>query len=223
MLSALAYKEWLKLRRVFWVPIAAAAVGLGDTLLTYRHVNEIIGPVMLWLDAVYYDKVFFSGVMFAGVFAGAWFALFQFVPECAGNRLRLLFHLPVPHRRSVYFIAGTGLCATAAVAGGTLLGVALIVGRYMPAEAVARAIITCAPWMLAALPAYMGTALVVMESSWVRRLCLGITTALFIMPLFASQVPGAYATGLPAFAAASLLWLLPLDVQAHRFKRGTRW
>lgn len=223
MHSALAYKEWLKLRRVFWVPLAVAALALGYTLVSFRHVAEVIGPVMLWLDAVFYEKVFYNHVQLVTAFSGIWFALFQFVPECSGKRLRLLFHLPVPHRKAIYSIVAIGLGATLGVAALTLAGVAAIVATYLPAEAVVSAMVTTAPWLLAGIPAYMGTALVIMEPRPARKLFLSAIFVLFLLPLFDNPVPAAYGPILPGYAVLCLLWLLPLDLLAHRFKRGTTW
>lgn len=223
MLSSLIYKEWLKLRRVFWVPFALLALGLGDAVINFRHINEVIGPVMLWLDAVYYEKIFYSGIKFIGIFTGVWFALFQFVPECSGKRLRLLFHLPVDHRKALYFIALSGLLATLGVCLLAMGGVGIIISGYMPSECVRDALITCAPWMLASIPAYMGTSLTIMEPLRMRKMLVAGITALFILPLFESQVPTAYSQSLAAFCAITLLWSFPMSLLAYRFKRGTKW
>ncbi|UIJ38351.1 hypothetical protein LWC08_01940 [Desulfobaculum bizertense] len=223
MLSSLAYKEWLKLRYVFWVPFLFIALALGDALITFRHVNEIIGPLMLWLDAVFYDKVFFDSLLPAGVFCGIWTALFQFVPECQGKRLRLLFHLPVRHRVSLYFIIFTGLLICSAGLLVSLGGLSLLVAHYLPREMVIRSVLTALPWMLASYPAYLGTVLLIVEPLWTRKFLLGILTVLFLKPFFASEIPGAYQHSILSFALLTLLWLFPLDVLANRFKRGARW
>ncbi|WP_147818881.1 hypothetical protein [Salidesulfovibrio onnuriiensis] len=223
MFAALAYKEWLKLRLVFWVPLAAVLVALALALVDFRHVNEMIGPVMLWYDVALLDKVFYSDLRYVFVCVSVWFALFQFVPECTDNRLRLLFHLPVPRRKAVYFMVGVGLICTAVVGLAAVSGLACIVGAFMPVEAVCIAVLTCAPWLLASIPAYLGTVLVVMEPAWPHKFVHGAVTALFVHGLTASSMQGAYEHTIVLYALGCLLWILPIELAAFRVKRGGAW
>jgi len=219
----LAYKEWLKLRLVFWVPLGAVFVALGLALVGFRHVNEIIGSTMLWYDVALLDKVFYSDLKYVAVFAALWFALFQFVPECTGKRLRLLFHLPVPRRSAVYFMVGVGMSCVVAVCLVAAIGVACIVGAFMPVEAVRTVLFTCTPWFLAGIPAYLGTVLMIMEPAWPHKFLHGAATALFVHELTTTSMQGAYEYSLPIYALACLLWVLPIELAAFRFKRGGAW
>lgn len=223
MFAALLYKEWLKLRLVFWGPLVAILVSLGLALINFRHVNEIIGPVMLWYDAVLLDKIFYSELKYVFVFTAMWFALFQFVPECSGKRLRLLFHLPVPRRRGMYFMVGVGLTCTIAIGLIGVGGVACIVGAFMPVEAVRIAVLTCLPWTLASLPAYLGTVLVVMDPAWPHKFLHGAVTALFVYELTAPSMQGAFEPTIVLYALCCLLWILPVELAAFRVKRGAAW
>ncbi|XPV74701.1 MAG: hypothetical protein ACNI27_08620 [Desulfovibrio sp.] len=223
MIAALAYKEWLKLRGVFWGPLIVVGAALCFVFISFRHVNEIIGSTMLWVDVAIADKIFYTNLKYVAVYAGVWFALFQFIPECSGKRLRLLFHLPVNRRKSVYFMVGIGLLCTAAVCGVAAAGLACIVGTYMPFQAVKMTLLTCAPWLLAGIPAYLGAVLVVMDPSWWHKLMHGFVTTVFIFILTAPTMQGAFEHSLHFYALACLFWVLPLEVAAFRFKRGVTW
>ena len=223
MFTALAYKEWLKLRLVFWVPFLSVFVGLALIWVTFRHVNEMIGPTMLWVDVALVDKVFYYNLKYASVFAALWFALFQFVPECSGKRLRLLFHLPVPRRHAVYFMVGIGVACVALVCLVAIIGVAGIVSYYMPIEAVKTVLLTVAPWFLAGLPVYLGTVLVIMEPALPHKFLHGAASLFFAYELTSTSMQGAYEYSLPLYALACLLWVLPIELAAYRFKRGMSW
>lgn len=223
MFTALTYKEWLKLRLVFWVPLAVTLAALAQVLVSFRHVNEIIGPTMLWIDVALADKVFYTDLKYVAVFAAVWFALFQFVPECSGKRLRLLFHLPVPRRRAVAFMVGIGLICVTSVCLLSVIGLGLIVGHYMPFQAVRTVLLTCLPWLLAGFPAYLGTVLVTMEPAMPHKFMHGLATVLFVDMLTSTAVQGAFEHRLWLYGAACLLWLLPIEMAAYRFKRGLSW
>ena len=220
MFAALAYKEWLKLRMVFWVPLLGALLASGSVWATMRHVNEIIGPGMLWYDALLADKIFYADFKSVPALSALWFALFQFVPECSARRLRLLFHLPVPRRRAIYFMVVVGLACTAATCFLGLVAIGLIIRHYMPIEAVCTAFLTCGPWWLSAFTTYLGAVLVLMEPSWSHKLVYGLCTAVFALVLTSTAMQGAYLHSLPWYALACLLWVLPVELAAGRFKRG---
>ncbi|BCS88133.1 hypothetical protein [Pseudodesulfovibrio sediminis] len=223
MYTALAYKEWLKLRRVFWVPLIVVLGALASIFISFRHVNEIIGPTMLWIDVAVADKIFYNDLRYVPVFAAMWFALFQFIPECSGKRLRLLFHLPVPRRRALYFMVGIGLACTGVVCVIGAIGLALIVGHYMPFQAVRCVVFTCAPWFMAGFPAYLGTVLVIMDPAWPHKFMHGFVSILFVQELISSASQGAFEYSLIYYALACLLWILPIEVSAYRFKQGVSW
>ncbi|WP_319542100.1 hypothetical protein [uncultured Pseudodesulfovibrio sp.] len=223
MFTALVYKEWLKLRLVLWVPFLAVLTALGLVLVSFRHVKEMIGATMLWVDVALVEKVFYYDLRYVSVFAALCFALFQFVPECSGKRLRLLFHLPVPRRQAVYFMVGIGLACTALVCMVAAIGLAGIVGYYMPAEAVKMVLLTAAPWFLAGIPVYLGVVLVIMEPALPHKFLHGGATVLFVLELTTTSMQGAFEYSLSLYVLACLLWVLPIELAAYRFKRGMAW
>jgi len=221
MLRALLYKEWIKLRYAGWLAPAAILLGLGDAWLKLRGVRNNHGPVDLWNMLLFKQTIFFETLLLTLPLAGVWLAAVQYRPECAGRRLRLALHLPVPHRTALYAPAAVGLALLTLAGGLALGGFALILCGYgMPAELVAPIVRTALPALLAGHVAYLATAAALADTRMIRRCVIGCAGLAYALLLLKTYGYDAMTGSLGWYALASLPWILPLEAAALRLKEG---
>lgn len=222
MITPFLFKEWIKLRRLAWVPPVLVAGALVDAWLSMRGLRTNHGATQLWNALVYKQDIHFDKLAYALPLSGVWYACIQFLPECSGRRLRLLFHLPVSHWRALYLPAAVGLACVTVLSGGTLAGlwVILAVGFHLPAELALPMVQTALPWGLAALVAYLATATTIAEPSALRRLAVALAGFAFVSMLTQTAGFAGMTRSLGLYGLLCLLWLLPLEAAALRVKEG---
>ncbi len=220
MYRALLYKEWIKLR---WVFLLLCGIGLWtvvDLLLSVREYFEFMKPVEVWEVAIRKKFLIYSGMKYVPLIAGVGIALVQFIPETRKRRLRLLFHIPLSHNRSLYFMMAVGLGFTLSVIALNALGLVAILPAYYPPELVRSALLTAAPWFLAGIAAYFATVLVVVEPVWWRRVGYAFLSYLVIMLCYNGSGYDTYAHSLWKYALLISLYFFTVILPAFRFKRG---
>lgn len=221
MIKSLFYKEWIKLR---WVLLGAAILTAGllvYILLSVREVMEFKSAMDAWYNYIHIQKNFYTVIKYNALAWGAIFAFTQFVFETRQRRLRLLFHLPLAHNRSLYWMMAAGLASLAAVCLLTMGGLAWITLAYFPAEVFNSVMWTIAPWLAAGFAAYFCMALFLLEPSWQRKVAFLFMGCLVGMLFFQGGGYDAYKHSLAAyFAFAFVLGFAPL-LPAFRFKRGS--
>lgn len=214
-------KEGIKLRLLVWVPFLVLAAALVDVLLTYRGIRAVHGPVSLWADLIYKQSVHFTRLQWAFIFSGLWFASVQFLPECAGKRLRLLFHLPVSHTISLYAMVAVGfvLCLTSILF--TLSGF-WAVAQHMgfPAELCQAMLLTLLPWGLAAFVAYCAAASAIAEPEFLRKAAFAMAGYVYISLLTYTQGFAGMGNSIWLYVTACLPWPFALEAAALRVKEG---
>lgn len=222
MNTALLFKEWIKLRKLAWIPLLLIIGALVDAWLSLRGLRANHGPTPLWNALVYKQGIYFDKLAYVLPLAGVWYACVQYLPECSGKRLRLLFHLPTSHWRALYLPAAVGLACMAAIsllALGGLWAILALALRF-PAELVGPMVETALPWTLAGAVAYLATAAVIAEPAGFRRLAIALA-ALAYISMLTPLLGFAVMTGsLVWYVLACLPWLLPLEAAAQRVKGG---
>ncbi len=222
MVQALVYKEWIKLR---WFLLGLAVLSLlscGNLFLYMRRLFEFRPAMTVWMTMIHDHRVLYAGIKYNAVIAGVVIAAVQFIPETTKRRLRLLFHLPVPQATAIYMMVGIGLLCTAVLAMIDLACLVATIHRYFPAEVVRSATATSAAWWLAGLIAYVGTALVLLEPAWWRKIAYGATAYFFVSLLMKGKSYELYNAVLWRYALLLLLFLLAIHLPAYRVKRGIR-
>lgn len=220
MYSALLYKEWIKIR---WVLLIVSGISLWTLIqlfLTVRELFEFMDPMNVWIDAVHRKSVFYSGLKYNALLAGLGIALIQFVPETVKRRLRLLFHLPVSHNRSLYFMMGAGLACTLFVIALNVTGLLVVIAPRYPAELVWSAMATTAPWFFAGIAAYFATALVIVEPLWWRRFLYAVLSFGVVYLFLGGRGYETYAHSFWKYVLLGSLFVLTIVLPAFRFKRG---
>ncbi|WP_168734205.1 hypothetical protein [Pseudothauera nasutitermitis] len=217
----LLYKEWIKLRYLGLVPFALLLVGLGDSFYDMHGMKSANGGLSLWNAVIFRSHMPFEPMRYLPLFSGVWLAAVQFVPECFNRRLRLFFHLPVNEHKALFLILGLGAGLLSALVGILCLAQACITSLFMPAEAARLSILTLAPWCLAGFIAYAATALILIETSPVRRLWHGGAGTVFVLALVDARGYGSHIDGLPWFGLIAALWFATISNVLDRAKRGS--
>lgn len=222
MITPFLFKEWIKLRRLAWVPPLLVAGALVDAWLSMRGLRTNHGATQLWNALVYKQDIYFDKLAYALPLSGMWYACVQYLPECSGRRLRLLFHLPVSHWQALYVPAAVGLVCVAVLSVGALTGLWAILafGFRLPSEIALPMVLTALPWGLAALVAYLASAATIAEPSALRRLAVALAGFAFVSMLTRTAGFAGMTGSLGVYALLCLLWLLPLEAAAQRVKEG---
>jgi hypothetical protein len=222
MIAALFGKEWIKAR--WWLLLATAVTvfTLGKLFLAVRESFEFNDANALLNAVVHRKLVFYDGIRFNAIVAGLLLAAAQFLPEVRGRRLRLLFHLPLPHDLSLAVMVAAGLAGTGLVVALNLMGLVVILAPRYPGDVVASAVVTSLPWLLAGFAAYGGAALVLLEPTWWRKIAFGAMAYALLDLYFLGGPYEAYAPSLPQFAIVAALLPWTVFLPAFRVKRGRR-
>lgn len=222
MIGALLLKEWIKLRRLAWLAPLAVIAALVDCWLSLRGQVAAHGAAQLWNTLVAKRPILFDGLAVVLPLTGLWLAGLQFLPECSGRRLRLLFHLPIPPVWSLRLTVAVGLACLAVTLGLAVAGLALVLGvdLRLPVELAAPMLATLAPWGLAAMVAYLAAAAALADPSPLRKAALALAGLAHVALLTQTQGYGALSAALPFYGLMCLPWLLAPEAAALRVKEG---
>lgn len=222
MIKALLYKEWIKLRWVFWLVLLG---GLLVELYLFIRVGRsfrIAGAGHIWDVVVNRNQFLFADMRFWPLVAGSALALMQFIPEVSMKRLKLTLHLPMNECRIILTMLGFGLLALMLAFGLQLLVLLGGISYFFAAPFVVSAASTVLPWYLGGLSTYLLIAFVCIEPSWIRRfinVLIGIT---LIQLFYLSTVPGAYGGYAAMMVVIPVLALLWVFISVFRFKIGVQ-
>jgi len=220
MYMALFYKEWLKLK---WYMAVLAGVTVFVYLRIFININAVIdvkGAYHLWSMIVYKGFVVYSDVKYILPFSGFVIAAAQFIPETRDKRLRLLFHLPLEHNKSLGFMIATGGMCVSLVLLANFFLLWGIMRFFFPFEIVSSALISSAPWFFSGLTAYLGVSLAVIEPGlWRKAVYLALAFAM-VMLFFLGRGYNLYENSLWKYILLSSLYIFTVFHPAFRFKRG---
>ncbi len=214
------YKEWLKTR---WVIAGLCILGIGllaYIFITLGRVFRHLGMVEVWDAIINRHNPLYPELRYYPIIFGILLALSQFIPEIQKKRLKLTLHLPMSQKASYFSMQCYGLLVLLAGFIVQLMILYVYSTVYFPKEITANAFISLWPWYNAGIMAYLFTALICLEPTWVRRtVYLPIALGALYIP-YLSGFPGAY---------QYIWWLLPLSIvyiftfpwlSIERFKRG---
>jgi hypothetical protein len=220
MYQALLYKEWIKIRWALLIVSGISLWTLVQLVLLFRENFEFVNAMKIWTNVIHRKLIFYEGLKYNALIAGVGIALVQFVPETLKRRLRLLFHLPVSHVKSLYFMMGAGLGCVFFVILLNLVCLVFIIAHYFPSELVWSAVITTAPWFFSGVVAYFGTVLVVVEPVWWRRCAYAVVSFSVVLLYLNGGGYNTYAQAFWKYALLGGLYLFTVLLPAFRFKRG---
>lgn len=218
--TALLFKEWIKLRRFCWLPPLFAAGALFQTALSFKGYRAMHGAVAQYAEIIGKEPLIFAALRPALIGGGICFALMQFLPDCAGRRLRLTFHLPLSGPVCLRLMTGMGLlcCAlTFALTVAAFAGVTACFG--FPPEIVHPMLLSLVPWGAGMGVAYCATAAFLAEPSMPRKLAFAAAGAAFVTMLTPTSGYGAGHDLVPRLCLC-LLWIPAVEAAALRVKEG---
>ncbi|MFO7840921.1 MAG: hypothetical protein R6V48_01995 [Fidelibacterota bacterium] len=223
MLKAILYKEWIKLRWGVLVIAGLTVLTLAYSIGMINYYIEFQGAFSNWMYVIG-KSLLLKNIVFVKVLpliTGLAFALLQFVPEMAGNRMRLSYHLPISEKKLLLSSAGIGFMFLLAEIIFLFLGLWLVVSINYPAEVVQKALMSTLPWFLGGSAVYFLTSFIILEPSWTYRIIYGIITYGLVDLYFRASTYDQYQT---LWAFILIVAVMPLTVlySGHRFRRGIK-
>ena len=221
MYKALFYKEWIKLRWPLLILSGLSFCIFLKMLLDTNTAIEVKGAYEIWYYVIFKNFLVYGDTKLIFPISGLIISLAQFFPETRQKRLKLLFHLPLDHNHSLFFMLLTGFCAVTFLVLFNFILLVLLMSAFFPAEIVKSAIVTSSPWYAAGFVAYIGASLAIVEPAAWRKIIYAIA-AYFMVSMFYSNIHDAYAHSIHKFIILSMFYIFSLLLPAFRFKRGLR-
>lgn len=220
MNKALLFKEWIKTRWILLLIFAVFALGMAYIALRISSASRNVGIPHLWEVFIQKNVVLLDLLKMFPLLAGIILGIAQFIPEMVKKRFKLTLHLPLGENRIIFLMLAYGftalLLAFAVCYGCFLWGLSL----NFPREVIGAWFSTTLPHMLAGLAAYLLTAWIILEPTWLQRICNAII-ALLLLSLFITEgVPGAFTPMLPYLCGAIIILFLFPKISIRRFKQG---
>lgn len=217
--ASLLFKEWVKLRLFFWIPLVLVGLALADYGVSLRTVMSVHGEAATWFGFLSRPSVIFDKIEWALIASGVILALAQSVPECIRGRLRLSLHLPIDHWKALAAWAGTGLGYLALLILFTFCAMAAIhASLRFPLELSLPICRTILPWGLAAMVSWCAVAAAVAEPSWARRALLLATGGAWVLMLSTAFGFDGMRGDVWLYALAALPWVFVFYACAMRIK-----
>ncbi len=222
MFQAIAYKEWLKIRRVWTILLILSVVALAGFLLSLQHEIRSSSPMAVWAKTIFLRYRYYDSLIYLPLLIGLAIAAAQFIPETLSSRLMLSLHLPVRENTVVLWMLAVGYMGVVVL--NLLLGsiVCLIGATYYPREIVWSALLNIAPWLLAGSAGYFGLAAVLVEPRWIHKGILSLVFAGYAHMMLGDAPNRAYVPSLPIFLILTTGLFLAIVCTADRFRRGVQ-
>ncbi len=218
LLKPIYYKEFLKIRWLWLTLLALNGLIMACVYVKTRRLFMLDHAEIVWYRVMQLSQIHYSLLKYAPMITGLLLAAIQYLPEMVGERLRLSLHLPVSAHRLIMAHVLVGLTALGLAIGLDLIALALITGRFFPAEAVTTALFTALPWCLAGMAAYLGVTLALLEPVY-RLKIFNLAIAAGVAGLFLRPAePGGYFFQLANLALPLLLLIPAVLLPAYRFR-----
>ncbi len=220
MIKALLYKEWIKLRWVFWLVLTGSLLVEAYLFIRVGRSFRIAGAEHIWDVVINRNQFLFADIRFWPLVAGCALALMQFIPEVSMKRLKLTLHLPLNETRIIFTMLAFGIIL---LVFAFSIQLAILFGgiSYLFASPfLSSAITTLAPWYQCGLAVYLLIAFVCIEPSWWRRIVNSLITLALVQIFFISTVPGAYSGFVVEMLFIPLFALFWVFISVYRFKIG---
>lgn len=220
MYQALIFKEWIKIRKIFLGGIILSlAIAIGFILdLHQGFVHR--KAAFIWHTTVVKHDIFYDILNYAGALCGVVIGMAQFIPEVTKNRIRLSLHLPVNTEKLLLLMQGIGLLAITLLLAFNALLATLISAYYFPWIMTRSMLYTLLPWFIAAIPAYLGVALVAFEPKMIRQVLYSIFIFIIVMTFTNNWYYQLYDNSLPRYLALTLLFSGTIFLPVYRFRKG---
>ncbi|MDR0580066.1 MAG: hypothetical protein LBG21_05630 [Campylobacteraceae bacterium] len=219
--KAILLKERIKLQKLFWLPFVIVIAVSADTYMNYKSTIASHGAAALWVQLVYKQSIYFDKLKWVFLIGGTLFAYLQFMAECKNKRLRLMFHLPVSYRLSIYSTIFVGFILNILLLSAAALCLFLVfLALHFPYELIFEMLLSIVPWSIAGIVSYFALSSIIAESSILRRLAISFAAVVFISLLITTNGFFSIKSDLWLYALSSFLWLFAFEAAALRIKEG---
>ncbi|MCM1451616.1 MAG: hypothetical protein NC102_05120 [Clostridium sp.] len=220
MEKAIFKKEWLKTRMAAAVSLILCMSMAIYAILKINRLVALKGADHLWMIMLLKDNTFIDAIQYTTIISALIIGIAQMAPEMAQKRLKLTLHLPYPQTRMILLMLGVGLVELFVIYALQCVSIAVFYSKIIPASLVWRVVLTSLPWYFAGFIAYLFTAAVCLEGTWLRRAVLALLGICAVMICYLQPAPEAY-NGMMwlIIVFAFVLALLPLG-SVLRFKEG---
>ncbi|MCP4576842.1 MAG: hypothetical protein GY846_11215 [Deltaproteobacteria bacterium] len=216
--KALAHKEWLKLKKIWWIVLGINMAVFGYFYIQLNHLFTVEHAEMIWYRAFEIGSIHYEPIQYLMVLTGTLMGLAQFIPEMIGHRFRLSLHLPLSENVMVLLSLLVGLLAVVVIGILDVLCLYTVLGAFFPAEGALSGLLTAMPWFYAGFVVYLGTALVILEPQLFRKLvCLFVTVG-FVWIFFQGETYESFNRAFWAPALISLLFIPAVLLPARRYR-----
>lgn len=220
MYKALFYKEWIKLKAALFLLITTTLITYFVFYINLKTIIKIQDAYTIWYFASVKGTIFYDIVKYLIPVSGFIIGIAQFFPETIQRKLRLLFHLPIDHNKSLGFMAFIGCLFLFLLILLNYFLLFLILKIYFPIVILQSAFITSLPWFISGFAAYFGIILVSIEPSIKGRLIYGFQTFFLILIYFKGNFPNMYEKSLIYYFVLIFIFIFTIFYPAFRFKRG---
>ena len=220
MFKSLLYKEWIKIRLVFWLALGISLLALINIFLKVRHDILFVDAANYWYSFLFRNQIYFSILKFLPFVIGLAVAIAQYIPETVNKRIKLTFHLPVSENGVLIRMPAFGalilLALFLVILGLFTAGSAI----FFPSNIIRASLITMLPWFLGGMATYFLVALILLEPMWIFR---GLYTAVatgFVAIFFTGASIGAFGPVLLPLTLITLLLSCVVLFSGYRFRKG---
>lgn len=220
MYKALFYKEWIKLRPVFYLLILTTMTIYLVFFINIKTIIKVQDVYSVWYSVSVKGVILYGIVKYILPLSGLIIGIAQFVPETMQRRLRLLFHLPVDHNKSLAFMVFVGCLFLSFLIIINYLFLMIIMGLYFPDIILESVFMTSFPWFISGFISYFGVSLVSVEPSTKGKIIYLFHTFLMILIFFKGNWPNMYEKSIIYYCFLIFIYIFTIFYPAFRFKRG---
>ncbi|MDY0362576.1 MAG: hypothetical protein RBR08_14080 [Desulforegulaceae bacterium] len=220
MYKALFYKEWIKLKAALFLLIIITLITYLVFYINLKTLIKVQDAYTIWYFASVKGAIFYDIVKYLIPFSGFIIGIAQFFPETMQRKLRLLFHLPIDHNKSLGFMALIGCFFLFFLILINYFLLIFILKIYFPFVILQSAFITSLPWFISGFAAYFGIILVSIEPSIKGRLIYGFHCFFLVLIFFKGTFPNMYEKSIGYYWLLIFIYIFTIFYPAFRFKRG---
>jgi len=218
--NAFCYKEWIKLKSVAGLLLAANICFALYLCLKLRYVGNFYDGEQIWGSWISKAYLFYTPYRWLPLISGTLLGFLQFHEESKNHRIRLLFHLPLNEEKAILWHELIGLALMLATVLPALLVFAVFSTFYFPAEFLGNLVITSFPWLIGGVFGYLFMALFQLEGHKRYRVVYLLLGYGLIRQLYYLDFYDTYTRILPHLSFAAVLFLcLPL-LSSFRYRKG---
>jgi len=189
MTNAIMKKEWLKIKLYFIFLMSIIAISQVNFLFNINFDFSTIEPEsMLWYKFVHLqDKPYFYSV-YLYLFLGFSIAVVQFLPEKINNRIKIMAHLPLSLRDSLFIHLFIGMIFTLILFVVLSTSIVLIMIDYYPEVIIQTTLKDTVVYSLLSIIVYLGISAIILE----KKLFILVIKFIFLVAIIFSFLKEQY-------------------------------